>query len=315
MPLLAGTAPVVPVTPGGGTVPPVFIEDVGTLQATWTDPDGEVYQLTDISPDLGWFTTQGPSGWGANPIELVTDPLPRGGEQVRYIRVQPRNIVWPLHIWGDTHQEFVTRYRRLMRGFTMTTYRQMPGILTIARPDGKRRMIYAYYKEGFGGEPGENWLSANPALTLFCPDGYWMDVQDTIITRGQAVETSFYNPFMTIGSSQVLGDTSIFNPGEIEAWPRWTITGPMQKLTAVNVTLGVQFALTYALGESQQIKITTNRPTVRGPGDANLTGYLDWPAAVLWPLAAGENVVQFQVDGAGPTTKIDMGFRARYEGA
>src|SRR5690349_10541601 len=98
MPLLAGSAPAVPVTPGGNPPPVATGGDVGTLQATWTDPDGEVYQLTDISPELGWFTTQGPSGWWATPIELVTDPLPRGGEQVRYIRVNPRTIIWPLHV-------------------------------------------------------------------------------------------------------------------------------------------------------------------------------------------------------------------------
>ncbi len=295
--------------------PPVAYEDVGTMSATWTDPDGTVHQLTNISPELGHFTTNGPGGWGAAPIELVSDPIARGGEQMRYIRVQPRTITWPLHIWGETHQEFVDRYRRLLRAFTSTTHRQNAGILTIARPNGQKRMIYAYYKEGFEGEPGENWLSANPVLNLWCPDGYWTDTEDTTISRSEAVASNFFSPFITVGSSQVLGDTTITNPGEIEAWPRWVVTGPMTKLTATNITLGQRFAVTYPLGAGQQINITTQRPTVRGPGDINLTGALDWPAAVLWPLATGANQVNFQVDGAESSTRIDMGFRARYEGA
>lgn len=313
MPLLAGSEVVV-ITPD--TPQPVWREDVGTMRATWTSPDGQVIELTNISPELGWFTTQGPSGWGANPIELVTDPLPRGGEQVRYIRVGSRTVTWPLHIWGDTHQEFITRYRRVMRAFTQTTYRQEPGILTVYRPTGRARMIYAYYKEGFSGEAGENWLSANPVLNLFCPDGYWTDTTDTVVGRSQGGGAdSFYSPFMTIGTSQTLGVTVVTNPGEVEAWPRWTITGPMAKITAVNNTLGVQFALTYPLTEGQQVRITTNRPTVRGPGDSVLTGYLDWPSAVLWPLVPGDNDIEFRVDGAGAATRVDLGFKARYEGA
>jgi hypothetical protein len=318
MPLLAGAGAGSSVDTGqtGGPAE-TWSEDVGTMRATWTSPDGTVYELTDISPDLGWFTTVGPSGWGAVPIELVTDPLARGGEQVRFIRVQARNMTWPLHIWGETHQEFVSRYRRIMRAFTSTTHKQAPGILTIYRPNGRARQIYAYYKEGFGGESGENWLSANPVLTLYCPEGYWTDTTDTIVTRANAGSTStnFYTPFITIGTSQSLGATSVTNPGEVDAWPRWTITGPMSKITAVNNTLGVSFALTYALTEGQQIKITTNRPTVRGPGDKVLTGALDWPSAVLWPLAPGTNAVEFQVDGSATGTRVDLGFRARYEGA
>lgn len=294
---------------------PVWREDVGTMLATWTDPAGTVWNLTDISPDLGWFTTQGPGGWGATPIELVTDPIARGGEQLRYIRVHPRTITWPLHVWGDTHQEFVERYRQLLRAFTSTTHRQAPGILTIARPNGKKRQIYAYYKEGFEGEPGENWLFANPVLNLWCPDGYWTDTEDTQISRSQPIASNFFSPFITVGSSRVLGDTQIDNPGEVEAWPRWVVTGPMTKLTATNITSGQRFALTYPLTAGQQITITTQRPMVRGPGDVNLTGYLDWPAAVLWPLLPGTNQVNFSVDGAETATRIDMGFRARYEGA
>lgn len=290
-------------------------QDVGTMLATWTDPLGQEWQLTDISPELGWFTTQGPGGWGAVPIEMVTDPIARGGEQVRFIRVQPRTITWPLHIWGETHQEFIERYRLLLRAFTSTTHQQAPGILTIIRPDGTRRQIYAYYREGFEGEPGENWLSANPVLNLWCPDGYWTDTEDTTISRSQPIASNFFSPFITVGSSRVLGDTEIINPGEIEAWPRWVIVGPMTKLTATNITLGQRFAITYPLGAGQQIQITTQRPMVRGPGDVNLTGYLDWPAAYLWPLLPGTNQVNFQVDGAETGTRIDMGFRARYEGA
>ena len=68
----------------------MWSQDVGSLEATWTDPDGNVWQLTNPGDEIGWFTTAGLAGWGATPIEIITDPLARGGEEVRFIRAHPR---------------------------------------------------------------------------------------------------------------------------------------------------------------------------------------------------------------------------------
>jgi hypothetical protein len=72
-------------------------------------PDGQVWQLSNTDDELGYFTTDQIAGWGTTPIELVTDALSRGGEEVRFVRAQPRRITWPLHIHGDTHLQFLTR--------------------------------------------------------------------------------------------------------------------------------------------------------------------------------------------------------------
>lgn len=293
----------------------MWSEDVGRMFATWTTPDDEVIPLSNTSPDLGWFTTQGPAGWGANPVTLVTDPIAAGGEQVRFIRSEARRITWPLHVFGETQVEFQARYRRIMRAFTLTTQRRAPGVLTVYMPDGSARFIAAYYETGFGGESGENWLSANPVLTLYCPDGYWSGIDPITISRqgGTPAPTSFYSPFMNIGQSRLLGETTVDNPGEIDSWPTWTITGPLTRFVAENATLGVQFALTTTLTVGQQARITTMRPTVRGPGDVNLTGSLDWPSAVLWPLAPGNNDLNFSMDNATSASSVDMTFYPRYE--
>ena len=202
-----------------------------------------------------------------------------------------------------------------MLAFAMTTHRRAPGILTVSLPDGSARRIAAYYETGFGGEAGENWLYANPVLTLFCPDGYWQDTQPVTVNRtgGSPGDSSFYNPFINLGQSQVLGETTVHNPGDVDAWPTWVITGPMTKLTAVNTTLGVQFGLTATLTDGQQVIITTNRPTVRGPGDSNLTGALDWPSAVLWPLVPGDNDVTFSMENASATSGVQLTFYPRFE--
>lgn len=312
MPVPAGTPIVEPPAP-----PPVVAPapEVGTMYATYTDPDGIEWQLTDTTSESPWFTTFGVAGWGARPYEFTLDPLPRGGDSVRFIRAEPGRLTWPLHIWGGTHLEFVQRYRQLRRAFLMTVHRGQTGTIRVSRPDGTAREIDVYYEDGWGGEPGENWIYANPVLTLLAPDGYWRDVQPTTVRREFASGTPYLDPYRTVSSSQVLGDTTIVNPGEVQAWPEWTITGPASAVEATNTTTGQTFTITYTLTAGQTITITTLRPTVRGPAGQNIASALNWPAAYLWPLQPGSNSVSFDVTGAAAGTSIVLSYRARYEGA
>jgi hypothetical protein len=291
------------------------IEDVGTITATWTDPTGVVWPLSDTGDDVGWFTPPGPAGWNATSYELVTDSLPRGGEQVRFVRAKPGSLTWPIYVWGDSHLQYVQRLRQIKKAFTMTLHRGLPGTLTVARPDGTARTIRAYYSAGLEGQSGEGWLFSTDAVTLFCPDGYWTDVSSITETRSYIPGSDFLNPFPTISDSLALGETSINNPGDVDAWPYWTVTGPMSALTGTNVTTGHEFVLTYGLNAGEQLTIATDRPMVRGPAGQNLAAYLNWPAAYLWSLMPGDNDVIFNLSGGAAGSQIQLSFRPRYEGA
>lgn len=359
MPILAGGPLVAPDIPDIVTGPTeAYREDIGTLTATWIDSDGVEWPLTNTGDEPGWFTLMGPAGWGATPVELVTDPLPRGGEQTRFIRNKPRRIQWPMYIWGETHMQFVERYRRFLRIITKTSQRRKPGWLRITRPNGRYRQIACYYEAGLEGESGQNQSFAKPVITFFCEDGFWAgDRPITVTAQFSATDpdgdggdgggptpdgATFFAPFITITSSKVIGptlpggdpeeggnaaaegngvdepNTIIVNAGDVDAWPTWVIRGPMVKLTAQNLTVGSKFALTHTLEAGQTITITTNRPTVRGPGDQDLSGKIDWfdPfGAELWPLADGTNQIHFQLDGAGPGTQVQMVFTPRYQTA
>ncbi len=286
----------------------------GSMVATWKAPDGSLWQLTDSSDRYGWFTREDIGGWGATTYEITSDPNARGGDTVRHVRSQPARITWPLYIWGDNHQQFVERERTIKRAITMTVHRGQPGVLRVQRPDGSAREIDAFYEEGFGGS-GEMWLHANTVLTFYCPDGYWRDVAPTVARRSYAPPATFFRPFLTITGSNVLGDTVVDNPGDVTAWPTWTITGPATQLIATNVTTGQSFTLTYNLLAGQKITITTDRPTVRGPAGENIVSALNWPQAYLWGLVPGDNTVAFTAAGSGDGSAAAMAFHARYEGA
>lgn len=363
MPLISGGLVVVTPEeiPTGPTV--AYRETVGTPNFTWVDPDGVEWPLSNPSEDIGWFTITGPSGWGAAPIEFATDSLPRGGESVRHIQSKSSTILWPMEIFGRNHTEFVQRYRRISRAFTLTTRRGLPGRLRAQRPDGTVREIECFYAEGLGGETGQNHLFARPVISLYCPEGKWRSTTEIVAERtfasgggsgggeggggeggggGGGTTANFFSPYISLSSSGVVGSTppttppdpdggdgddgntddntasltTIVNPGDVEAWPVWVITGPMTQLRAWNETLNTRFALTYTLTEQQTITITTFRPTVRGPGDANLSKHIDWfntAGTELWPLADGPNIVGLEVDGAGATTQVRMSFTSRFD--
>lgn len=291
------------------------IEDVGTIIATWTDPTGTVWPLSDTSEDVGWFTINGPSGWNATTYEIVTDPLPRGGEQVRFIRSKPGTITWPVYVGGETHQQYIENHRRIRRAFTMTVHRGIPGVLRVERPDGSARTIECLYSAGFEGESGEGWLYSKDAVVLFCPDGYWRDENTISIPHSYIPGSDFLSPFPTISDSLNLGETVITNPGDVDAWPEWTVTGPMTALVGTNVTTGYEFQLVYNLAAGEQITISTDRPMVRGPAGENLANALNWPSAYLWALAPGDNDLILNVVGGAPGTSVLIDFNARYEGA
>jgi hypothetical protein len=290
---------------------------VGRIYATWTDPTGEEWPLTDLDPSRGFHTTRDISGWGAMPYEFITDPQARGGESVRHIRTNPARITWPLNIWGDTHLEFVERYRAIKRAIMMTVHRGVPGRLTVMRPDGTGRWIDAFYEDGFAGQAGENWIFANPVVTFYCPDGTWKDITPTVETRVFGTETlvSFLAPFPTLSPGTVGGSPLMDNPGDLVAWPEWVITGPATGFTATNSTTGQSFSLTYELLAGETITLTTDRPTVRGPAGQNIVDSLDWPTAYLWGLQPGENEVSFSVGGTGVGSKVVITYYPRYDGA
>lgn len=327
MPLTVGNT-FTPLPPGegvGSVLEAPLMRGFGSMWAVWTDPDGGQWQLSNTLMDHGYFTTREIGGIGAAPYELVTDPLSRGGEEVRFIRSNPRRITWPLHIWGDSHAQFLTRYRNLQRAFTLTSHRGAPGTLTLFRYDEdgvitEGRQIEAYYEEGFDIAGGQGQSFANPVLTLFCPDGYWRDITPVQLDLSYRQGAPFLVPYPTVSPSGISGQYALYNAGEVDAWPLWQIAGPMTSLTATNssVSGGLAFTLGYPLqaDETAVVDLTKpNRPMLYNASGDTLSSYLDWPGASLWPLASGENRIDVQMAGAGPTSHITLTFQPRYESA
>ncbi|MET9304996.1 phage tail protein [Streptomyces cellulosae] len=316
MPLI--TAPVI--TPEEPTTPPVEIPEVGYAVVTYIDPAGTRWPMTDLTAD--WYTlAEGVSGLGAAPYVLTSDPHPRGGARLRHVQAQPRAVVWPVLVKGADHTAFTANWRNLARAFTRTL-REGPGTLEVARPDGSARRIAVYYSSGWDGQgrtaTGITWDSA--VLTLWCEDPYWEDAQAQTVHRESGALVDFLVPYPTVSSSQVLGSTTVTNPGDVEVWPTWTITGPASAITFTRDD-GAEFVLDMtatahgALLAEETVTISTDPPRVRSGTGENLVAGLNWPAAQLWSLPPGETAVTFQLDGAATGSAVDLTYYPRYETA
>ncbi|MDX3455036.1 phage tail family protein [Streptomyces sp. ME02-8801-2C] len=324
MPLIA--APVTtPPDPGGGGGTPVPLPEIGYATATYTDPSGTVWPLTDRDAD--WFTlADGVSGLGAVPYELTSDQHPRGGARLRHAQAQPRTIVWPLFVQGATHMEFTQRWRALATAFTRTLREgEGPGVLEIARPDGSRRQIEVFYQEGFEGQAKAGYYrdADSAVLSLWCEDPYWTDPFTLTVHRETGTASTFFDPYPTVSSSQILGSTTVNNPGDTVVWPTWVVTGPASLIEFTHAGTGESFTLdpdAAAIGHGnllagEKVTISTEPPQVRYQNGDNWIGGLDWPTATLWGLAPGDNEVTFALSGSGPGSSVDLAFNPRYETA
>lgn len=308
-----------PQTGQGGQVLP----DVGFAVATWFAPDGTVLPLT--APDSGLITqADGVSGLGSAAITITTDERARGGVKVRHIQPGSRAITWPIYVHGADHMEFITRWRAVERAFTSTS-EQGPGRLEIARPDGSARVVDAYYESGFepSGKQGYYIASDFAVLSLLCEDPYWRDRQPNTVHREFAEGVDYQSPYPSVSSSQVLGETTVTNPGDVDAWPDWTMTGPASVLTAARLDTGDAFSLNPSatgiahgnLVAGEFVTVETDPPRVRFMDGSNWTGALNWPGAVLWPLPPGTTDVTFDLEGAAAGSAVDLTYFPRYKSA
>jgi len=139
--------------------------------------------------------------------------------------------------------------------------------------------------------------------------------------RESGAGVSFLSPYPQVSSSQVLGATTLTNPGDTVGWPVWTITGPASAITCTNNDTGESFTLTPSdtghgnLLAGEKVTVRTNPMQVRYQNGDVWTPALNWPAAQLWGLQPGSNAVTFTLSGSGSGSAVDVSFDARYETA
>lgn len=324
MPVGLGNSPGLPVVVDDRPrrQPPV-IPEIGVYTPAWYAPNGTQLALNPAGTEF--FSLRNVTGLGAAPIDIISTPAADGGVIIDYVRPKERTVIWPFRLRRDTHMELVVEWRRIVDLFTQTR-RLGPGRLRITRPDGTAREIPALYSSGLEQDAEDGaWTEITAAVNLLCPEPWWQSVDLAGREWLQEAAADYLNPYPTFGSGQVIGSAEMLNGGSVDAWPTWTIRGPMTSLVATNAARGESFTVTYTLARNESLTMTTRPIQVRGPLGQQAVNALNLLAGgVPWRLnalsttpitftaagAAAESVL-----GAGDGTSVSVRFPEKYETA
>ncbi len=285
-----------------------------TAEIYWIDPAGRKTDLTG-QPDLQVLL--GMEGHGMPPVELVEDTIPQQpGARLAEVQIKPRPFKLPLRVIGAIEYAVIRRYGDLVRAFWPKRGWGRIGI--VAPGGGTARELTCRHAGGMElveGDPFVGYvLEATALFRAFDP--YWYDTAEQTLsykqgdTRAEWFPGLIYPP-LSLASSSIFATPVVDNPGDDDAWPRWTITGPANQVVLANITTGqdLRLAVTLGTGESLTIDTRLGRKSARRNDGSNC---YPQDGSALWALQPGPNDLQIQIGGATADTVVQLAFAPPY---
>lgn len=216
-------------------VKPIFVSS----QHTWTDYTGTVWDISGRSS--GVYLRAGVRGMNMPPITRYTSKSPAvAGSRWRGSITDEREVFWPLHLFQKNgSQEWLDHDAR----FWSTLNPDRTGVWTVEQPNGTARSLTLRFADD-GGQSFDTspelfgWCAYS--VNLIAEQPYWVGEPITR-TWGQPAETfnyyggvAGYGPPYYITSASTMASANIDNPGDVPAWPVWTLQAPF-----VSASVGV----------------------------------------------------------------------------
>lgn len=270
---------------------------------TWTAVDGTVTVL-DGSAGIWW--RKGPIGLQApGPTHTIDDYTAFDGGVLVNRRRSVRGIVLPIYL---IH---ATRVQTLMS--QLATMLQGPGKLQYSDGTDTRELRQVIYEAGIDGSGIANKLQRLLAVSLIALDPWWYGpAASQILSTDAPTAFDAALSFDSVLPFDGGGSTAVLVLGDIEAYPVFTVTGPVTTLVAGSG--GLSWAIASPLGASDTL-VVDHRPSSRGPRKNG--GTVDWSlltqASRLFPLAQGAAVaVTTGATGTTGATQLVMSYEPRY---
>lgn len=290
--------------------------------AEWITAEGDVLGLVncpegiDIGrnragedmPTPGWVEEDLVDGDGSTPVS---------------VRAVPRTYLLPLILHKRDHAAWRALHRQVTRALSPFGPNGAPrlGVLRLWQPDGTWRELRCGYAGGAEGEglndrAGLWYRSYVIALRAFDP--WWYSSAVTVSWRQASVGPFFPILPVALGSSTVLGSSTLDVDGDVATAGVWTITGPADgEATLRSETLGLELVLDLsgahelAGGETVTVDMRRGHQAIRGPDGSSW-----WSARVgtpqMWPLIPGTNELSLTVTGATAATVVEMTYEPRH---
>ncbi len=275
----------------------------------WIDPAGTEYDL------MRWLR-RGRSGFLSLSFDHVEEDVPgEAGTRLVEVTTGPGELSLPMLIELPTLAD-LWRERRLLNHLFDPT--RGDGRLRSTAPDGAVRDLYCRHRGRLFEEENPSNFNPDPAwqrftLTLRAHEPYWRDAAERVATYATTGTIAEWFPFppLRLVSSTVFATPTIDNPGAVEAWPLWLITGPGADPVLRNVTTGEVLRIAGTLGAGERVTIDT-RPGAKVVEKSDGTNLYPQDGSTLWALSPGLNAVEIQMVNATGESRVQLNFASRY---
>jgi len=271
----------------------------------WLGTDGSVWN---------WRTGEvrlAPGATGLGLLKLTTFVQSNGnrdGQRATGWKADPQTLVLPMKS-GYPGWSAATWYDLQKRWWKACLPHQY-GTLRVTAPDGTQRSVRARVTDdGYTMDYDPDDVHEEDfSLSMTADDPWWKGPQITVPYGIQGTATPYYGatgygpPFYISAGNSAAGQP-ITNPGDVEAWPVWTITGPVSTFTITHPDGGVVSGTPNLLA-GEQLVIDT-RPGVKGAtriaADGTRTNWTPQLTAWDWrAIPAGTTqTIQVALTGTG----------------
>lgn len=258
MPILGASAQRLP--------PPVDIDTLwpGITSMSWTAWNGTTWDLR--GSDGVVLMRDGVRGLAFPPVEHYRTESPAvAGSRWRGWRASNREVFWAVLVFSDaSSDDWVRRDSK----WWASMHPEHPGVWEITTSAGTRRLRCRFLSDGdhsYEYDPtrlGEAYYG----VRLIADQPYWEADQIVSPEWGQTTEREFFpGPPFWVGAGQSLSTATISNPGDVPAYPVWTLTGP---ITTATVGVGTRtVSVPFTIPDGMTLTIDS-RPESRSAVDS-----------------------------------------------
>lgn len=212
-------------------VPHVIEEAIQAWQAfgvIWHGCDGSVWDMVDPTSGVV-LTPDGTRGLGMPTFDRWTTSSPAlPGSRYQGSRTQERTWMWPIFIYSSTDS---LDYLAKESAFWASVRPDVKGTIELKHPTGKSRFLDLRFVDDsgvtFGMDPSQNGWAVYAVNMVADDQPYWYS--NTITRTFQAPsDVDFFESsggVFFISPGGTTDDASIPNPGDVNAWCIWTVTG------------------------------------------------------------------------------------------
>lgn len=201
----------------------------------WHGWDGSVWDLGDFAGGVV-FADGGASGFHMPPFERQTSISPAiAGSRYKGTRTAERPVDWNVLVWSDANsQEWLERDA----GFAKTLWPDKTGVWEHTDPEGRSRFLRLRCDGGDltsieRGDPHlQGWSLYQ--LQFVAEEPHWYG-EEIVRSWSSPAPVDFFGttggPPFNISASSTIATATIDNPGDVAAWPTWTLKGPLTSIS------------------------------------------------------------------------------------